>query len=40
MGLWFCSGSLYAIYEPVSEATGLTLAELNTGVGYVQGCAT
>ncbi|BEJ13938.1 hypothetical protein CspHIS471_0311120 [Cutaneotrichosporon sp. HIS471] len=34
----FCTGCLAAIYEPVSEATGLSLADLNSGVGYVYLC--
>lgn len=34
----FCTGCLAAIYEPVAEATGLTLADLNSGVGYAYLC--
>lgn len=35
MGICFCAGSLAAIYAPVSEATGLSLDDLNSGVGYL-----
>ncbi|GMK53551.1 hypothetical protein CspeluHIS016_0101370 [Cutaneotrichosporon spelunceum] len=34
----FCTGCLAAIYEPVSAETGLSLADLNSGVGYVYLC--
>lgn len=30
-----CAGCLYAIYGPVSDATGLSLAQINSGVGFV-----
>lgn len=30
----FVPGSLYAIYQPIQEQTGLSLDNLNSGVGY------
>jgi len=31
----FANGSLYPIYDVLSSKTGLTLAEINSGVGYL-----
>lgn len=38
VAICFCVGSLYSIYEPLSAATGLSLADLNAGIGYVYLC--
>lgn len=29
------SAAIYSVLEPISEATGLTLADLNAGTGYM-----
>lgn len=34
----FCAACLYSIYEPVSLETGLTLSQLNAGIGYLYLC--
>lgn len=38
VAICFQIGSLYAIYEPLGAATGLSLADLNAGVGYIYLC--
>jgi len=34
----FCVGCLYSIYDPLGAATGLSLAQLNAGIGYLYLC--
>lgn len=31
------SAAIYSVLEPISDATGLTLADLNAGTGYMYG---
>ena len=33
--LGITSAAIYSVFEPISEATGLTLGDLNSGTGYM-----
>jgi hypothetical protein len=32
---WHCKCTIYSVLVPISEDTGLTLADLNAGTGYM-----